>query len=312
MIKFLSDSLSHFKKTYKYPNDCTIFIQYTNIYELVASLKAGDVVVFDTRHIGANSMESSLLINTMYQAGVNVLVDFEPLISSARMKIVDYHDTTGSPIYDIETDDNLRNTLASYSWIMFMPFVDVKERFFIKNSDWYWDYTMGIIDCKGAENALREIATCHNIDVPSLRDAMELYEKSSDYFKYLEDNLQMVITTPIRDADYEFLTKTILDHRNSGINEEVFYTLQSNYNIGVVDTWRLIYGYVHLGLDKKLIAEHPKMDGSHIMVCLKNIYKTLSEKYIKYSGFSIHHSTEFWHQKGKCLCKKIQLLQHAM
>jgi hypothetical protein len=295
MIKIFTDALSYFKKEYRYPDDTVIYEQYTNIDEMIASLTPNDVALFDiSNRLGESSQEVSLSIARIYNSGAHLLIDMDPLLSSVKMKIIGYA-SDNTVIFDLQLDESVRNTLAPFAWLTVQPFEPREQDLIVRDDKWYWDFVLGKTSYASAQAALNSVTYKFGIPDISLAHGCKLYEKSSQYFKRLCSESRNLIITPRKNVNYDYLEELLLNYKNSGVTFDMFTELQMFYKTGVIDTWRLIYGYVSNAHEQDIIAKYPSMADSHIISNLYNIHDTLCEKHDLYAGFGISHLKEFWH-----------------
>jgi hypothetical protein len=195
----------------------------------------------------------------------------------------------------LHIDESVRKTLAPFAWLTIEPFEKYENTFIIREDTWYWDFMSQNTSYASCQAAINAVASRYDVTALNMYDAIAVYERSAEYFKKLRSNCPDIIVTPRRNANYDFFEALLLHYKNSGVTIDMFSELQSLYKTGVIDTWRLIYGYVHNSLEQKIIEKYPHMKDSHIIHNLYNIHDTLRKNCDLYADFSIRHKREFWH-----------------
>jgi hypothetical protein len=128
-----------------------------------------------------------------------------------------------------------------------------------------------------------------------LSEAIALYETYSEYFIELSGRMPRIIFSTKRNVSYDILESMLNGIKDTGITLDVLYSIQEKYNVGSVDAWRILYGYIDTGHCARFLKQHPEMEETYVIRDMYNIKSILSKEYQRFSLFGIQHFDEFWH-----------------
>ena len=295
MVRISIQAIPYFQQKYSYPSEDDIYLRYANINELVSNTRRGDVaVVANLSELGKTSEEIMAKIRKIYEYGGNLLIDSDKELSSARMHRTMFS-VNGHQVYTIFIEEDRRKVLEEFVKSAFSVMNGKSESRFNYESRWYWDFMAGVTSYSSAQAALN--AACSAADQPTmpLSEAIALYETYSEYFIELSGRMPRIIFSTKRNVSYDILESMLNGIKDTGITLDVFYAIQEKYNVGSVDAWRILYGYIDTGHCAHFLKQYPEMEESYVIRDMYNIKSLLNKEYRRFSLFGIQHFDEFWH-----------------